>query len=139
MAQTVAELMSRDLVTVHEDDTVSTAAKLMRQNDTGDVAVLDDGHLIGIVTDRDITVRVVAEDLPATTQVGDVASESDIVTVTPRATLDEATSLMREHAIRRLPVLEEGELVGMLSIGDIAIEQDPRSGLADISAAEPNK
>jgi CBS domain-containing protein len=139
MARTVEELMMRDPVTVREDDTVAKAARLMRQNDTGDVAVLDNGNLVGIITDRDITVRVVAEDLPLSTQVGEAASETDIVTVNPHASLDEATELMREHAVRRLPVVEKGRLVGMISIGDIAIEKEPRSGLADISAAEPNK
>jgi CBS domain-containing protein len=111
----------------------------MRQNDTGDVAVVDDGHVVGIITDRDITIRVVAADRPISTHVGEAASEQEIVTISPGATMAQAVSLMREKAVRRLPVVERGELVGMLSLGDLAIEVDPESGLAAISAAEPNK
>jgi CBS domain-containing protein len=139
MARTVAELMTRDPARVHEEDTVARAAQLMRQNDTGDVAVVDDGHVVGIITDRDITIRVVAADRPISTHVGEAASEQEIVTISPGATVAQAVSLMREKAVRRLPVVERGELVGMLSLGDLAIEVDPESGLAAISAAEPNK
>jgi CBS domain-containing protein len=140
MARTVAELMTREPATVHDDDTVARAAQLMREQHTGDVAVVEDGgRLVGVVTDRDIAVRIVAEERPASTRVADAASHDDLAVISPQATLDQAVSVMRDRAVRRLPVVEDGRLVGMVSIGDLAIERDERSALADISAAEPNK
>jgi CBS domain-containing protein len=120
------------------DALISDAAELMLREDIGDVIVLDEDRLYGILTDRDIVVRVVAEGHdPSQTRVGDVCSRQ-LTTVGPDDSVGQALRLMREKAVRRLPVVEANEVVGILTIGDIAVERDSRSALADISAAPPN-
>ena len=95
--------------------------------------------MTGIITDRDIVVRAVADGRdPQSTTVRD-ASSADVVTVTPDQNLDEAVRLMQEHDVRRMPVVQEGRPAGILSLGDLAVERDPESALADISAASPNE
>jgi CBS domain-containing protein len=118
---------------------VLDAAELMRGNNIGDVIVLEEDRLFGILTDRDIVVRGLAERSdPETTPVGEICS-CDLTTIEPTASVEQAVRLMREKAIRRLPVVDEnGDVVGIVSIGDVAVERDPRSALADISAAPPN-
>jgi len=120
-------------------ESVMYAAKAMRENDIGDVIVLHAGRLFGILTDRDIVVRVLAEGKdPASTTVGDICSR-EITMVVPTDSVGQAVRLMREKALRRLPVVEEtGQVVGIVSLGDVALERDRRSALADISAAPPN-
>jgi CBS domain-containing protein len=138
MAETIAEVMMPRPLTVDSAATIPVAAQLMRDSDIGDVLVVDDGRLRGILTDRDIVVRAVAAggDIRETA-VGDCCS-GDVQTVGPREDMDHAVRVMREHALRRLPVVEDGQLVGIVSIGDLAVERDPGSALADISAAAPN-
>jgi len=118
---------------------VMDAAEIMRDSDIGDVVVLEDQRLYGILTDRDIVVRVLAEGSdPATVRVGQVCSR-ELTTIRPTASVGEAVRLIREKAIRRLPVVEEGgDVVGIVSMGDIAVARDRKSALADVSAAPPN-
>ncbi len=118
---------------------VMDAAEIMRDSDIGDVVVLEDQRLYGILTDRDIVVRVLAEGSdPATVTVGQVCSR-ELTTIPPTASVREAVRLIREKAIRRLPVVEEGgDVVGIVSMGDIAVARDRKSALADVSAAPPN-
>ncbi len=106
--------------TVKVGDSVVDAAKLMKGEETGIAPIVEDGRLIGVVTDHDITVRVVAEGRdPSTTRVEDVASV-DLITVDPDEDLDEALALMAHHDVRRLPVVEEdGTLVGMVAHADV--------------------
>lgn len=138
MAQTLKDLMTPNPLTVSRDTPVEQAARSMRDECIGDVIVTDGDTLCGIVTDRDIVVRAIAEGRdPTTTTVGDICS-SDLVTLSPDAGVDEAVTLMRERALRRLPIVENGRPVGVVSIGDLAIERDEHSALADISAAPPN-
>ena len=137
MATTVAEIMARDPQTVQADAPVREAAGLMRDADTGDVVVLEGGRLVGILTDRDIAVRVVAEGGSADTPVRD-ACTTDPTTVTPDTRIEQAVELMRDRAIRRLPVVEGDRPVGVVSLGDLAIERDEDSALADIRAAAEN-
>ena len=137
MATTVAEIMARNPQTVQADAPVRQAAGLMRDSDTGDVVVLDGDRLVGILTDRDIAVRVVAEGGDADTPVRD-ACTSDPTTVTPDTRIEQAAALMRDRAVRRLPVVEGDRPVGVVSLGDLAIERDEDSVLADISAAAEN-
>jgi CBS domain-containing protein len=139
MATTVGQIMSRNPRTLAAEAPVSAAARCMREEDIGDVVVLDDGRLVGILTDRDITVRVVAADLPPSTPIRAVCSTVELVTIEPGASVDDAARLMREKAVRRLPVVEGGEVVGVVSIGDLAVQVDDRSALAQVSAAEPNR
>ena len=138
MAQTLKDLMTPNPLTVTAGTTIVDAAQQMRDRGIGDVIVTDGGKVCGIVTDRDIVVRAVADGgEPTTTTVGDICSR-DLVTLSPGADVTEAVTLMRERALRRLPVVENGKPVGIVSIGDLAIERDEDSALADISAAPPN-
>src|SRR5712691_3959109 len=117
---------------------VMDAAEIMRDNDIGDVVVLEDRQLYGILTDRDIVVRVLAERSdPANITVGQVCSR-ELTTILPTASVGDAVRLFREKAIRRLPVVEEGEVLGIVSMGDIAVARDRKSALGDVSAAPPN-
>jgi signal-transduction protein with cAMP-binding, CBS, and nucleotidyltransferase domain len=139
MAQQIQDIMTKQLHTVRVDVTLVNVARLMRDRQIGDVLVLKrDGTLHGIVTDRDIVVRAVSEDLPLDrTQVSEICT-SDIVGLDPTASIDEAVTMMREHAIRRVPVVRDGKPIGIVSIGDLARLKDPSSTLAQISAAAPN-
>ena len=93
----------------------------------------------GILTDRDIVVRAVADGLDVTaTHAGDVVSR-ELVLLSPEDTVERAISLMREHAVRRIPVVDGDRPVGIVSIGDLALERDQESALAEISAAPPNR
>jgi len=138
MVQKVHEVMTDAPVTVTSQTTLTDAARLMREHDIGDVLVMDDSQLRGILTDRDIVVRAVADarDSDATT-VGEVCSR-DIIDVSPNDDADRVLLLMRARSLRRVPVVEEGRVVGILSLGDMAVERDPQSVLADISASDPN-
>lgn len=138
MARTVADVMTSAPATVEADQPVSVAAALMRDNDAGAVVVNDNGRIGGIVTDRDICVRAVAEDKGPQTPVREVAS-SMVDTVGPDTSIEQAVQLMRTHAVRRLPVVQNGRAVGIVSLGDLAMERDPSSALGDISAAEGNR
>jgi CBS domain-containing protein len=139
MARTVEEIMTTNPRTVNVDDTVLQAAQVMRDNDIGDVIVVEDGQVTGIVTDRDIVVRAVAEGRdPESTTVGDIAT-TGIQAIEPDASVDDVLRTMREHDIRRLPVVKNGRPVGIVSLGDLAVEREPDSTLADISAAAPDQ
>lgn len=140
MQQYVREVMTANPVTVTLQTSLAQAAQAMRELDTGDVLVADDeGALYGIVTDRDIVTRAVADGLdPATTPVQAVITASP-VSIRPGDDASRAVELMREHAVRRLPVVDErGVAVGVVSLGDLAIDRDGHSVLADISTALPN-
>jgi CBS domain-containing protein len=139
MAGKVDEVMTHDPRTVAAGDTVVEAARAMRDGDVGDVVVVDHGRVSGIVTDRAIVVRAVAQERdPTSTPVRDICSTT-VITVTPDQNLDDAIRLMREHDVRRLPVVQDGRPIGILSLGDLAVERDPDSALADISAGDPNR
>lgn len=139
MAQLVREIMARDPISLPSDASVLDAARRMRDDDIGDVMVADVDNLLGIVTDRDLVVRVLAEGRdPARTPLAEVFS-GELLSVEPEADVDEAARLMRENAVRRLPVVESGRLVGVVTIGDLAVEEDGRSALADISGADPSR
>jgi len=131
--------MTPDLKSLEATASVRAAAELMRESDIGDVVVLENNRLCGIVTDRDIVVRVLADGSdPGMVTVGDICSR-ELTTVPPTASIDDAIRLIRQKAIRRLPVVEDnGEILGIISIGDIAVAKDRESALADVSAAPPN-
>lgn len=139
MATTVADVMTRNPATIDRQGSVADAARMMARSDAGDVIVTDNGAICGIVTDRDIAVRLVAEDKPGSTPVGEIVSDSAVETVEPGTVLDYAVQMMRTKSVRRLPVVQDGQPVGVVSLGDMAIERDPGSALADVSAAKGNK
>jgi len=121
----IKELMTVRPRTVKAGDTIVEAAKLMRGEDTGIAPIVDGDRLVGVVTDRDIAVRVVAEGRdPQSTKVEEIASQN-LVTVDPQQDLDEALRLMAQHQVRRLPVVEEdGRLVGIVAQADVARHAD---------------
>lgn len=138
MGQQVKELMTERPVTLDRDASLAEAARLMRDRGIGDVIVVDGEDAEGIVTDRDIVIRGVAEGAdPETTRLGQVVSV-ELVSVAPDDPVDRAIQLMREKAVRRLPVLEGGKPVGVLSLGDLAVARDGDSVLADISEEPPD-
>ena len=139
MAQTVEQIMTTNPRTVDVDDTALDAARVMRDNDIGDVIVVENGQVTGILTDRDIVVRAVAEGRDAdSTKVSEICT-TGIEAMEPDASVDDALRTMREHDIRRLPVVKNRRPVGIISLGDLAVEREPESTLADISAAAPDQ
>ena len=135
---TVGEFMTTRLVTMDGNDTLIAAAQEMRDSAIGDVVVTDGDNVVGIVTDRDIAVRGVAENMdPTATRLNQITSK-DVVTVSQNDDAVAAADLMRTYAVRRLPVVEDGRLIGLISMGDLAVEREPQSVLADISADAPN-
>ena len=138
MAQSIREVMTADPHTISSDATLQDAAREMQSDDIGAVLVTDNGDVAGILTDRDIVVRAVAEGRdPSSTKVADVATR-DVKTLTPDSSVDDAIKIVREQNVRRIPVVEDGRPAGIVSIGDLAIERDTDSALADISAEPPN-
>ncbi|MGH7337902.1 MAG: CBS domain-containing protein, partial [Myxococcota bacterium] len=138
MANKIRDVMTPAPIMLSERQTATDAAKMMQECDVGDVLVCDeDGRLRGIVTDRDLVVRCLAEGQNGSTSLRDLCT-SDITTLSPDATVDDAVSLMSDRAVRRIPVVENGELVGIVSLGDLALERDPESALGQISAAPAN-
>jgi CBS domain-containing protein len=139
MVHAVGEVMTEKPVMLQAGETLVNAARMMRDEDIGNVLVLnDDGTLCGIVTDRDIAIRAVADGKdPSKVKLEDVCSQ-EMITITADRPVSEAVSLMRARALRRLPVVDADKPVGIVSIGDLAVELDANSVLASISAAEPN-
>lgn len=139
MTQTLRDVMTENPVTMPDDASIVDAAKAMKDKNIGDVIVTSNGDMCGIVTDRDIVVRAVAKGGDGTSmKLGDICSK-DPVALQPDANVGEAIKVMREKAIRRVPVVENGKAIGIVSLGDLAEEREPKSALADISEAPPNK
>ncbi|WP_431909286.1 CBS domain-containing protein [Micromonospora carbonacea] len=135
---TVGEFMTTRLVTMGGHETLAAAARKMRDSSIGDVVVTAGDDVVGIVTDRDIAVRGVAEERdPDTTRLDQITTR-DVITVSQYDDAVAAADLMRTYAVRRLPVIDDGRLVGLVSMGDLAVEREPQSVLADISADDPN-
>jgi CBS domain-containing protein len=139
MSQTISQVMTPDPWTVQENAPIQEAAKIMRDAEIGDVIVLrDDDSVCGIVTDRDLVVRGLAQSAdPAKMTMADVCRH-EVVSISSGDPVEQAVPLMREHNIRRLPVIDGSRLVGIVTLGDLAIDRDPNSALADISKAPPN-
>ncbi len=140
MATLVREAMTPSPQTISPGMNAADAAGMMKSEDVGVLPVVDGGRLVGLVTDRDLVVRVVASRRdPMEVRVGDIAT-SQTVTVTPDTRLSEARDLMERHKVRRLPVVKGEELVGILSIGDVAWhDSSPRAvgdALRGISESE---
>ena len=118
----IREVMTPNPQCVSPGDSIQNAARIMRDCDTGAVPVVDNGRPVGIVTDRDIVVRAVAEDKQLNRPVRDIVS-ADVIYVTPEMSTHEAVDLMSEHQVRRLPVVENNRLVGIVSLGDLAVKE----------------
>lgn len=125
----IRDVMTPNPKTVSPDDTIQAAARIMQSEDTGAVPVVNNGRVLAVVTDRDIVVRVVAVGGSVTDPVRTIASQ-DVICVSPEMSTREASDLMSQHQIRRLPVVENDRLVGIVSLGDIAVKEgkDSRTG-----------
>jgi len=140
---TAREIMSTEPQWVGADVSVADAARRLREEGIGALPICDgDGHLQGVVTDRDIAVKVVAEDRdPTQTAVGELAGQGEVVTIGADDPVEEAIRTMKDHDVRRLPVIDGDRFVGMVSQADIARElPDAKVGdlVAAISVAAPN-
>lgn len=137
MADTVRDLLKGDPVTVDASATVEEAAKLMDEKDIGNVLVVENDEVQGIVTDRDIVVRVVAKGNGADASVREAAT-TDVEAIEPDTSIDDAIQKMEQANVRRLPVVDDGKPIGVITLGDLAQARDQDSALADISSASPN-
>jgi CBS domain-containing protein len=126
----IRDVMTHNPRTVSPQDSIQNAARIMRDEDTGVVPVVDDGKPVGVITDRDIVVRAVAEGSQLNRPVRDIVT-NELVAATPDMSVSEATELMSAHQVRRLPVVENNRLVGIVSIGDIAVKEGKDSRVGD--------
>lgn len=137
MSAKVRDLMTPGPIGVDYNQSIGDAARAMREWGVGAVLVVNGESLHGVVTDRDLVVRAVAESRGPDEPVGPL-STSELVGVNADDDANVAARLMREHAVRRLPVIDNGQVAGMVSLGDLALEVDPVSALAKVSQANPN-
>jgi CBS domain-containing protein len=128
----VRDVMTPDPIGVDYDQSIEQAARTMRDWGVGAVLVVRDGSLYGLVTDRDLVIRAVAEARDPGEPVGPLSS-SDLIGVDADADVGVAARLMRDHAVRRLPVLENGQVTGIVSLGDLSVPDIPDFEFADIS------
>ena len=126
----IRDVMTPNPRTVSPLDSIENAARIMRDEDTGVVPVVDNGRPVGVVTDRDIVVRAIAEHLHLNRPVRDIVT-TNLVEARPDMSTREAAALMGEHQVRRLPVVENDRLVGIVSIGDIAVKEGKDSRVGD--------
>jgi CBS domain-containing protein len=139
MAESVSDVMTPNPRTVTPSDSLAKVAEIMRDADVGALVVAESDVPSGIVTDRDIVVRAIAEGKdPAETTVADTAEDRELRTVTPDQSVDDVIALMRDEKVRRVPVVEDGRAVGIVSLGDLALDREPRSALAQISEPPAN-
>jgi len=129
---TLNDMMTRDLVTCRDTDSLSDAATLMREINVGALPVLSEsGNLIGMITDRDIAVRAVSVGAdPVLSQVADFMTPNPL-TIAPDATAEQAAEMMADAQVRRLPVVDGGQLVGIVSLGDLAVDLGEEELLAE--------
>jgi CBS domain-containing protein len=125
----VRDAMTANPRTVSPADSIQSAARIMKEEDAGVVPIVENGKLVGMVTDRDIVIRAVADGSPSNRPVREIAS-GDPVCTSPGMSIRDAESLMSKHQVRRLPVVENERLVGIISLGDIAVKEgkDNRTG-----------
>jgi signal-transduction protein with cAMP-binding, CBS, and nucleotidyltransferase domain len=129
----VRDVMTPGPIGVDYDQSVGEAARAMRDWGVGAILVVSNGSLYGLVTDRDLVVRAVAEERGADEPVGPLSS-ANLIGVDADADVHEAMRLMRQHAVRRLPVLEDGQVAGIVSLGDLAMQDEPDLAFAQLSA-----
>lgn len=135
----VADVMTKQVIYLPAETTLDEAAREMREADIGDVAVTEGATLIGLVTDRDIVIRAVAERLDvASTTIGSITTR-EVIMIEQYSSARDAASLMRERSVRRILVCDaDRQLVGIVSLGDLAVHLDPDSALSAISEAPAN-
>jgi signal-transduction protein with cAMP-binding, CBS, and nucleotidyltransferase domain len=129
----VRDVMTPGPIGVDYDQSVGEAARAMRDWGVGAILVVSNGSLYGLVTDRDLVIRAVAEERGADEPVGPLSS-ANLIGVDADADVHEAMRLMRQHGVRRLPVLEDGQVAGIVSLGDLAMQDEPDLAFAQLSA-----
>lgn len=136
----IENIMTGSIVTCTAQDNIYEAAVKMKQHGTGFIPIVDGERVIGVVTDRDLVIRGMADKHPGSTSVRDVMTE-DVIIVGPEATIDETAELMADHQVRRLPVVRDGKLVGIVSLGDLAVHvhfmDEAGEALSEISEQSP--
>ncbi|KHE71599.1 CBS domain-containing protein [Halobacillus sp. BBL2006] len=135
--KSVKDIMTSDVSVCRTDDCLSDAASMMKQKNVGAIPVCDDqGNLMGMVTDRDLVIRGYADKKPESTPIQQVMSDH-LYSCTPDCSTQEASQIMAQHQVRRLPVVENGKLTGIISLGDLSVDEmsDHAAGVAlqDIS------
>jgi CBS domain-containing protein len=132
----IRDIMTDDVECCSLLDNVYEVAVKMKELNVGAIPIVDQGKMVGMITDRDIVLRCIAEKHPASSKVEDIMS-SDLITISSDATSKEAVRLMAKHQIRRLPVVEEGKLIGIVSLGDFAVREltddQAKTALSEIS------
>jgi CBS domain-containing protein len=135
----VADVMTASPETLPATASATEAAQRMRERNIGDVVVAEQGQICGIVTDRDLVVRVLGEGRdPAATKLAEICSR-ELTVLAPSDSVESAMALMKDKAVRRLPVVDGGRPVGILSLGDLAQDRDPKSVLGQVSSAPANR
>jgi CBS domain-containing protein len=137
MTTTVSDVLTPDIIAISATRSVRDAAELMRAADVGALVVTEGGRLVGLVIDRDLVVRVLADGRGLQTEVREACSP-DLVTVGPEDDVAEAARVMAKHTVRRLPVVSGDKVVGIVSLGDLAIARDPGSVVGQVSAGLPS-
>jgi CBS domain-containing protein len=132
----IRDIMTDDIECCSLLDNVYEVAVKMKELNVGAIPIVDQGKIVGMITDRDIVLRCIAEKHPASSKVEDIMS-SDLITISADANSKEAVQLMAKHQIRRLPVVEGGKLIGIVSLGDFAVREltddQAKTALSDIS------
>ncbi len=133
----LSDIMTRDVRSIDRTKTVEEAARMMKELDVGSIPVTDKGRIVGIITDRDVVLRNVADGrTPENTRIDEVMSKT-VITATPEMDVHRAADLMAQNQIRRLPVLENNRMIGIVSIGDLAVrniyENEAGEALSNIS------
>jgi CBS domain-containing protein len=137
--ENIRDIMTEEVECCTLLDNIFEVAVKMKELNVGAIPIVDNEKLVGMITDRDIVIRGIAEKHPGSTKVEDIMS-SELITITPDATSKEAVKLMADNQIRRLPVVEGDKLVGIISLGDFAIREltDDQAKLALTEISEPN-
>lgn len=112
-------IMTSKIISVKKDELVSAAAKKMKQAGVGSVAVEDQGKIIGIITDRDIVLRDVAENQNGQCKCEEIMTR-DVATATPESSIDDVAQTMSQRQVKRIPVIDQNKVVGMISLADLS-------------------
>lgn len=138
--RTLREIMTDNTITTTKESSLFEVAEMMKKHDVGIIPVVEGKKLVGVITDRDMVIRGMAEKRTESASVYEVMS-TDVVSASPDMTVDEAAQLMAKEQIRRLPIVENGELVGIVAIGDLAVRKDSEeeAGEALSQISEPSR
>ena len=131
----IEEIMTTDVETCMPESTLQEVASKMREINVGSIPICEEDRLVGIVTDRDIVIRGIAEQLPGDTAIAEILSE-EVITGTVDLTIEEAADLMATHKIRRLPIVGNDRIIGIVSLGDLAIRDDSENHHAENTIIE---